>query len=297
MSTAKAITYQTSLRDFVALAKPNVTFLVIITAAGGVWLAPGHISFVQMVAAVLGTVMVVTAANALNCYIERESDKHMARTKSRPLPAGRMAPVAALWFGIVLAVTSIPILTFMVNPITGFLAFSALVMYVWIYTPMKQISPQALMVGAVPGAMPPLMGWTAVTGRIELPGLVLFGILFVWQLPHFVAITIYRRQEYDRAGIKTLMGMHGEGMAKAYIIFWTLMLLPMSLLLGPLDFAGPLYLGLATLLGVIFIVWAFKGLSAKNMGRWARNFFLYSLVYLTVLMIGIAIDAGPVAPG
>jgi len=297
MSTAKPITYQTSLRDFVALAKPNVTFLVIITAAGGLWLAPGHISFSRMIAALLGTVMVVTAANALNCYIERESDKHMARTKSRPLPAGRMAPVAALWFGIFLAVTSIPILTLLVNPITGFLAFSALVMYVWIYTPMKKFSPQALMVGAVPGAMPPLMGWTAVTGRVELPGLVLFGILFVWQLPHFVAITVYRRQEYERAGIKTLMGMHGPSMAKAYIIFWTLVLLPISLLLGPLNFAGPIYLSLATLLGVIFIVWAFRGLRAQNMGRWARNFFLYSLVYLTVLMVGIAIDAGPTLPG
>jgi len=296
MSTAKATTYQTSVRDFIALAKPNVTLLVIITAGGGLWLAPGHISITRMLAALVGTVMVVASANAFNCYIERESDKHMARTKSRPLPAGRLAPKAALWFGIILAIISLPILTLMVNPITGFLAFSALVMYVWIYTPMKQFSPQALMVGAVPGAMPPLMGWTAVTGRVELPGLVLFGILFVWQLPHFVAITVYRRQEYDRAGIKTLLGMHGPSMAKAYIIFWTVVLLPISLLLGPLNFAGPIYLGLATLLGVIFIVWALRGLRAENMGRWARNFFLYSLVYLTVLMMGIAIDAGPTPP-
>ena len=297
MSTVKAPTYNANLRDFLALGKPSVTIMVIITAGGGLWLAPGHIGWRRMLAALVGTVMVVMAANALNCYLERESDKHMARTKNRPLPAGRMAPMAALWFGVTFAVISIPMLTLLVNPVTGFLATSALIMYVWIYTPMKRLSPQALMVGAVPGALPPLMGWTAVTGRVELPGLVLFGILFVWQLPHFVAITVYRRQEYERAGIKTLMGMHGEGMAKAYIIFWTLALLPVSLLLVPLDFAGYIYLGIASVLGIIFIVWAFRGLTTENLGRWARNFFLYSLVYMTVLMAAIVIDAGPTHPG
>lgn len=298
MSTATAPSLQSTVRDLVALVKPNITFLVLITTGGGLWMAPGELTWGRLVATLFGTVAVVGAANTLNCYLERESDKHMGRTRKRPLPDGRMAPRVALYFGLALAVASVPTLTFFVNPVTGLLAAIALVSYVWIYTPMKQLSPQALLVGAIPGAMPPLMGWTAVTGRVEWPGVVLFGILFLWQLPHFLAISIYRQKEYDRAGIATFPGRYGPGAARWHALLWTAALLPVSLLLVPLGHAGWLYAGLAGALGLVFLGWALRGFRRDvQMNRWARGFFLYSLVYLTLLFAALLVDAGPVHGG
>src|SRR5439155_3385439 len=142
------------------------------------------------------TALVVGAANALNCYLERESDALMRRTRDRPLPAGRVEPWVALALGVGVASTSIPLLGWATNALTALLALVALVTYVGVYTPMKQRSGLALFVGAVPGAIPPLMGWTAVTGRLETGGLALFAILFCWQLPHFLAISIYLADDY-----------------------------------------------------------------------------------------------------
>lgn len=284
-------------RDFASLVKPNIVFLVLITTAGGLWLAPGALSLGRMAAALLGTVLIVAAASTLNCYLERDSDRHMSRTADRPLPAGRMNPKVALWFGLALAAVSVPLLSLLVNPVTGLLAALALVSYVWIYTPMKQLSPFALLVGSVPGAMPPLMGWTAVTGRVEWPGMVLFGILFLWQLPHFIAISIYREEEYARAGIETVVVKRGVGVAKWHAVLWTAALLPVSLLLVPMGVAGWIYMGLAGALGVGFLVWAVRGFRATDTARWARGFFLYSLAYLTLLFAALLVDAGPVLGG
>ena len=293
MSTATAPTLQSTVRDLVALVKPNITFLVLITTGGGLWMAPGELTWGRLIATLFGTVAVVGAANTLNCYLERESDKHMGRTRKRPLPDGRMAPRVALYFGLALAVASVPTLTFFVNPVTGLLAAIALVSYVWIYTPMKQLSPQALLVGAIPGAMPPLMGWTAVTGRIEWPGVILFAIMFVWQIPHFIAISMYRRREYEKAGIVTLPTKRGQATARWHMIAWAAALLPVSLALVPLDVAGWLYAGVASALGLIFLWYAVDGLRAANQGKWARKVFLYSLLYVTVLFAALFVDAGP----
>lgn len=300
MSTATLPSRADRLRDFAQLVKPNITFLVLITTGGGLWLAPGSLEWTRLFAALLGTVLVVGAANTLNCYLERDSDAFMTRTRNRPLPAGRMSPRTALWFGLALALVAIPTLTLLVNPVTGLLAAIALVSYVWIYTPMKQISPQALLIGAVPGAMPPLMGWTAVTGRVEWPGVVLFGILFLWQLPHFLAISIYRQREYDNAGIRTLAGLHGPSRARWHSLFWTALLVPVSLMLVPLGVAGWIYLGIAAVLGLVFLAWALAGFRAENAekpARWARGFFVYSLIYLTLLFAALLVDAGPVHGG
>lgn len=281
------------LMDFVNLTKPNITTMVLLTTGGGIWLAPGDISWSQIMVALLGTTLVVGAANTLNCYIERESDKYMARTKNRPLPAGRMNPQAALFFGLALALTSVPALMWLVNPVTGLLAAGALVSYVWIYTPMKRVSPKALLVGAIPGAAPPLMGWTAVTGRIEWPGVVLFGILFLWQLPHFIAISVYRENEYTKAGLKTVPAERGARAAQWHQLLWCLALLPVSVMLVPLDIAGPTYLVLASVLGLIFIGYAVAGVRSKTPKKASRKLFIYSLIYLTVLFAALVIDAIP----
>lgn len=281
------------LRDLIALAKPRISTLVLITCAGGLWMAPGDMRWTALLATLLGTVGIVAAANALNCYLERESDKHMLRTRGRPLPAGRLEPAWALAFGFVMALLSLPLLALAVNPVTALLAAIALVSYVWVYTPMKQHSPAALLVGAIPGAMPPLMGWTAVTGRIEWPGLVLFAIMFVWQVPHFIAISIYRRREYEKAGIVTLPTKRGPVIARHHLVAWAAVLIPVSLALVPLDVAGPIYGAIATLLGLVFVAWGLRGARDPNTGRWARQVFLYSLVYVTVLFAALLIDAGP----
>lgn len=256
-------------------------------------MAPGRLGWTQLFATLMGTVLVVAAANTLNCYLERDSDRYMARTKNRPLPAGRMSPRVALIFGVVLACISVPTLAILVNPVTGLLAATALVSYVWIYTPMKRISPAALLVGSIPGAMPPLMGWTAVTGRIEWPAVALFGVLFLWQLPHFIAISIYRQTEYDNAGIKTVPSLYGLKAARWHTLFWSAALLPVSLALVPLGVAGWIYFTLAAILGLIFVGWALLGLRARNIKKWARGLFLYSLAYLTLLFAALLVDAGP----
>lgn len=270
--------------------------MVIFTTAGGLWLAAGRAGATAldpMVAfmAVLGTALVVSSANALNCWMERDLDGHMARTKNRPLPAGRLSPRVALFFGLALGAISVPLLTVMVNPLTGLLAAIALVSYVWIYTPMKQVSPKALLIGSIPGAMPPLMGWTAATGHLEAPGLVLFGILFLWQLPHFLAISMFRQNEYAKAGIQVLPNVRGNAVTKLHAIAYAGALLPVSLLLVPLGIAGNVYLWVMGLGGALFAGLCVSGLRASVVdNRWARAVFIASLVYLPLLFGALAVD-------
>src|SRR5438552_3753678 len=187
--------------DLLALAKPRITALVVFTTASGLWLAPRGVPARTVVFTLVGTVLIVAAANVLNMYLERDSDALMKRTMNRPLPAGRMDPQLALRFGLALAAVSVPLLTFAVGPLPGLLASVALVSYVLLYTPLKRYTAAALLVGAVPGAIPPLIGWTAATERLDLPGVLLFAVMFLWQVPHFLAITLFRREEYARAGL------------------------------------------------------------------------------------------------
>jgi protoheme IX farnesyltransferase len=295
MSTAVDQPTPASLvRDLVALTKPRITFFVILTTAGGLWLARGRAGTLDPVVAliaVIGTALVVSSANALNCWMERDLDAHMARTKNRPLPAGRLSASTALTFGLTLGAISVPLLAVFVNALTGLLAAIALVSYVWIYTPMKQRSPKALLVGSIPGAMPPLMGWTAATGHLEAPGLVLFGILFLWQLPHFLAISVFRQSEYAKAGIKVLPSVRGNAVTKLHAIAYAGALVPMSLLLVPLGIAGNIYLWVIGLGGVLFAALCVSGLRAEVVdNRWARAVFIASIVYLPLLFGALAVD-------
>jgi len=241
--------------------------------------------------AVLGTAVIVGSANTLNCWLERDLDRLMKRTSNRPLPAGRLSPQVALIFGLALAAVSIPALAVWVNPLTALVGASALVTYVAIYTPMKQKSPAALLVGAVPGALPPLMGWTAVTGRIDTPAVVLFGILFLWQLPHFIAISLFRKRDYSNAGMKVLPAVRGDAVAKRHAIFWAAALLPVSLMLVPLGVAGNVYLAVATVFGVGYLGMSLRGLRKDAGPKWARKLFVFSILYLTVVFAALMLDA------
>jgi heme o synthase len=281
-----------ALADLIALAKPRITALVLITTAGGYWLAPVHRGPLVAGLTLLGTVLIVAGANALNMYVERDIDARMERTKNRPLPAGRLPPRIALWFGVALSVSAVPILAIGVNPTTALLAVLANLSYVLAYTPLKQRSHWALLVGAVPGAMPPLLGWTAATGTIGAGGLVLFGILFLWQVPHFLAISIFRRDEYARAGLKVMPNTLGLRATKHSIARYLFALLAVSLLLVPLGVERPAYTALAAILGAVFLGWGCWGLRDDAGARWARSLFGVSILYLALLFCALMVGAG-----
>lgn len=277
--------------DVVQLAKPRLATLVLCTAAGGMWLAPGPRTPLGAAALLLGTAMVVGAANALNNWLERESDARMRRTRNRPLPAGRVEPWVALALGLGLPAVALPALAFLTNGLTALLAGVALVSYAGVYTPLKRRSPLALFVGAIPGAIPPLLGWTAVTGRLDLPGLSLFALLYAWQLPHFLAISVYLREDYARGGLRMFAGVYGERAALRANFLASAALLPASLALVPLGLAGPAYGLAAAALGTGLATYAFTGLSAREPARWARRFFLSTLGYLTLLLAALLVWA------
>jgi len=273
-------------RDLLLLAKPRLSGLVMLTCAGGMWLAPGRIGVARALLAVLSTAAVVGAANALNCYLERDVDARMRRTRDRPLPAGRVDPFVALGLGLAVPAFALPLLALSANGLTAFLALVALVTYVLVYTPMKTRSSLALFVGAMPGAIPPLMGWTAVTGRLDPGGMGLFALLFAWQLPHFLSISLYLREDYARGGIRTFALVHGEPATRRWIAFFTAVLVPMSLLLVPLGVAGRGYGLAAAVLGAGLALQAARGLGREG-GGWARSLFLSTLAYLTALFVAL----------
>jgi len=279
--------------DLVTLTKPRITAMVVVTMLGGIWLAAhrgvasGPLSAWRLGVAVAGTALVVGSANALNMWLERASDGLMARTKNRPLPTGRLDPTVALGFGLALGVVSVPALALAVNALTGALAAVALVSYVAVYTPLKRRTTASLLIGAVPGAIPPLLGWTAVTGRIGWPGALLFGVLFLWQVPHFLAIATFRRDDYARAGLKVLPVERGDRVTRVHIVAYLLALYAVSLALVAVGVGGPLYVGAAVVLGAAFLAVGAWGLRPAAGARWARGLFATSIVYLVLLFAAL----------
>jgi protoheme IX farnesyltransferase len=271
------------------LAKPRITFMVLCTTFGGLWLA-GLPSLPRLVATLVGVTLVVAGANALNMYLERDTDALMNRTRNRPLPSARLAPEVALAFGVVTSAVAVPILTFAVNPLTGLLGAASLIVYVLGYTPLKRRSTAALLVGAVPGAMPPLMGWTAATGVIGRGGIALFLILFVWQLPHFIAISLFRADEYQAAGLKIVPVERGVQGAKERIALYSLLMLAVSLQVVRAGIGGAFYLACALLLGGGLVTLALYGLQRDVGPRWARWYFFYTLVYLPGLFAALVLS-------
>jgi protoheme IX farnesyltransferase len=275
-------------RDLVALTKPRITLIVLATGAAGLVVAPGSVARSTAWISLLATALIVASANALNMWWERDVDGLMTRTRRRPLPAGRMAPDVALAFGLLLGLLSTPAL-FSINVATGVLGLVALVTYVAIYTPMKRHTWLALLVGAVPGAMPPLMGWTTVTGRLDAGGLLLFAILFLWQVPHFGAIALFRKDDYARARLQVLSVQHGYRASRVVMFLFALLLVAATMLAQPLHVAGGAYTLVAAVLGGGFI-----GLTLRRgkatIDAWAKRVFAYSIVYLIVLLVALLLD-------
>ncbi|MBT9559080.1 MAG: protoheme IX farnesyltransferase [Myxococcales bacterium] len=277
-------------RDYVALSKPNILLMSVLMAGLGILLAPDSLGLARSLMVLVGTGLIVSSANALNMVLERDVDGLMARTKGRPLPTGRMGLWPALTFGVFLGIGGTVVLFLWGNPLTAGLGYTALVSYVALYTPAKRYTPQALLIGAIPGAMPPLMGWTAVTGSMDAPGLTLFLILLLWQLPHFIAIALYRQSEYARAGFKTVPNVRGVTIAKVQTVAYAVLLVPLCLLLTPIGAATWIYGAVSLLTSVGFLAVCLRGVTTELPARWARRVFLASLVFLPALGVGLGLD-------
>jgi heme o synthase len=290
--SAQGLAARESARDestlfaaFVQLSKPRVTRMVVLTMWCGAMVAPGAVDVVTLIIALAGTAAVVAAANTFNMVLERDVDALMERTRTRPIPAGRIAPEIALAFGVVLALVGLTMLAVLVNPLTALLAAVALFSYVLVYTPLKRVTPFALHVGAIPGAIPPVLGWTSMTGSLAMPAIALFAILFVWQLPHFVAIAIFHQKEYEAAGIRVLPAVRGLPAAKRTIVIYSVVQLLVSVLPWAIGFVGPAYLALALPLGLAYVAYGLWGLRRTSGTKWARALFFASMPYL-VLIVG-----------
>ncbi len=288
MTTACAETLpltRSRLADYLELTKPRVAVLVLFTVAAGAWLAArGAPDFAVVLHTLVGTALVAAGASALNQLLERHSDALMRRTENRPLPSGRLQPVEALVFGLLLGVGGLVYLAVLVHqPLTVVVAGITFISYVLLYTPLKRITSLNTLVGAVPGALPPVIGWTAVAGSVGPEAAGLFLILFIWQVPHFLAIAWIYREDYARAGLRMLPVVDGgAGMTGRQMVNYCLVLIPASLAPVLALGAGPVYLAGAVLLGVFFLASALGFQRACTTAR-ARRVLRASLIYLPAL--------------
>ena len=277
--------------DFVMLTKPRLNLLVLITTLAGVYLAaPEGVPLPLLMHTLVGTALVAGGAAALNQVWERDTDRLMARTAGRPLPGGRLRTGEGTWFGMALSVAGLAELAVAVNLVAAAVAALTLASYVLIYTPMKRRSSLSTLVGAVPGALPPVIGWVAVTGSVTLAPLVLFGIQFLWQMPHFFGLAWMYREDYAAAGIPLLPVTEPDGRRTGQqALLYAAALWPVSLMPAVVGLAGLPYSLVATALGFVFI--ALAALFARERTHaTARRLFLFSITYLPLLWGALVAD-------
>lgn len=273
------------VRDYLELSKSRIVLMVVITTAAGYVIGARDFSLLALVHVLVGTALVAAGTNALNQYVERDLDARMLRTARRPLPAGRISARAALIFSAGIAIAGTAYLALAVNVLTAVLGAFTLTSYIFVYTPLKRLSTACTVIGAVPGAIPPLMGWAAATGELGAGGWIAFAILFLWQLPHFMAISWTHREDYGRAGFAMLSVRDGEGRAVGrQAIFYSIALLIVSVAPSFLGMAGPLYLIGAAAAGAALLVTAI-GFARERSARKARSLFMTSNIYLLVMMV------------
>lgn len=282
------------IKDLVELTKPGITRLVVLTTAVGFYLAwRGPFDLVLLVHALVGTGLAASGTNALNQYREREIDGRMRRTENRPLPAGRLTPREALWFSSAISLLGLAELALFVNAATVLVVAASLALYIFVYTPLKRLTPFATLIGAVPGALPVVAGWTATGRPLDAGAWALFGILFLWQLPHFLALAWMYREDYRASGLAmlTVFDRGGERTARQIFIY-TLALLPVSLLPSVIGLTGTLYFLGALTCGIAFLAVGAAWVRDRT-DRRAHRLFLASVVYLPVLLVLMTIDKLP----
>jgi heme o synthase len=278
-------------RDYLTLTKPRIMILLLLTAAGGMFVGAGGVPSAGLLAATLGGLALACGgASALNHVLDRDIDVHMRRTDRRPVAAGRVAPERALEFGVALSALSFVVLASFANVLAALLALAGNLFYVVVYTRwLKRSTPQNIVIGGAAGAVPPLVGWAAATGNLTLPALFLFLIVFFWTPPHFWALALLIRRDYEAAGIPMLPVVKGEDETARSIVRYTLVLVAISLLPVFWSTVGWLYLGSAIVLGGAFIGLALV-LRRDHTPAHARRLFTFSLAYLALLFVAMAID-------
>ncbi|MBI2816669.1 MAG: protoheme IX farnesyltransferase [Acidobacteria bacterium] len=280
--------------DYVELTKPNVTTLILMSTAVGFYLGSAHpINFAVLANTLIGTALVASGTAALNEFWERDIDAKMLRTRQRPLPAGRMVPWKALCFGIMLSIVGVLYLATTTNLLASVLAALTLGSYLFLYTPLKTRTSHCTLVGAFPGAIPPLIGWVAAHGNITLSAAVLYLILFLWQFPHFLAIAWMYREDYARGGITMLPVVEPSGVSTGrQILIYSAVLIPISLLPSLLGITGWLYLVGALVAGVAFLRYGARAAVAKTTIE-ARRLLQASVIYLPLVYSLMLIDKKP----
>ncbi|MBI1742558.1 protoheme IX farnesyltransferase [Candidatus Acetothermia bacterium] len=278
--------------DYLSLTKPRITLLVLLTTLAAMYLAAHGLPDLWLVFfTLLGTGLASASAAVLNCYIDRDIDTRMTRTRNRPLPAGRLKPESALIFGILLQVLSFIVLVLSVNWLAALLALAANVSYVGVYTLwLKRTTPRCTEIGGIAGALPPVIGWAAVTNHIGVEALILFALMFLWQPPHFWALALFRTEEFRQANLPMLPVVRGPAVTKNYILLYAAAMLLISLLLYPLKIVGFGYLIGATVLGLGFVALAMLNMKASSGDRQAKQLFFYSMAYLSLLFIAMVLD-------
>jgi len=282
---------RTRTTDYVALAKPRLNFLVVISALAGYVMGGGETSQVlRLLATLAGTGLVAGGASALNQIIERQPDSLMRRTRTRPLPDRRLMPREALVFAIVLSALGLAILAAGANILSAIVAFATLVTYAAVYTPLKRLTSFSTVIGAIPGALPPVIGWAAARDSLSQGAWVLFGIVFLWQLPHFLAIAWMYREDYASAGFPMLPVIEPDGRSTArQAVVYSAALLPMSLAPTLTGMAGPIYFTIALVLTLVFLAVAIRFGMTRDV-KDARRLFFASIIYLPLVWIFMIAD-------
>lgn len=279
--------------DFYELTKPRMNFLVLLTTMVGYFMAVRHASsleWMRVLHTLAGTALTAAAASVLNQLIERDFDKLMPRTRNRPIPAGRVAPIEAVFYGVALGLTGVLYLAAMVNVLTAVLGAFTLLCYLFVYTPMKRRTTLNTVIGAVPGAIPPMMGWTAVHNAISPEAVALFCILFFWQMPHFLAIAILYRDDYKAGGFKMLPVVDQDLLITSrQIVLYAVALIPVTLMPTVIGMAGSAYFTAAMLLGLAFLSFGIS-CAATRTRRDARKLFFASIIYLPLLLAAMMLD-------
>ena len=280
-----------SWRDYLELTKPRVVVLMLITSLVGMFLATrAGVAWPVLVFGNLGIGLCAGAAAAVNHVVDRRIDSIMARTHKRPVTAGRLSPLAALAFSLLLAVTGMALLLAFTNELAAWLTLASLLGYAVLYTGfLKRATPQNIVIGGLAGAAPPLLGWVAVTGHISAEPLLLVLIIFAWTPPHFWALAIHRKEEYAKADIPMLPVTHGAHYTKVHILLYTCMMFAVTLLPYAIHMSGLLYLACAVALGARFLHWAWV-LYRDSQPHAAINTFKYSIWYLFLLFIALLVD-------
>ena len=283
------------MSQFLALTKPRVVSLIVFCAVIGMFLAvPFGVLDLRFaanaLAATIGIALVAGAAAAINCLVEQKIDALMARTRGRPLPRGELTPLQTLVFALAVGGSGLALLYFKVNELTMWLTLATFVGYAIIYTViLKPMTPQNIVIGGASGAMPPVLGWAAVTGDVPFQALLLFLIIFAWTPPHFWALALYRKLEYAKAGVPMLPVTHGDKFTRLHVLFYTVVLFAVTMLPYATHMSGLIYVAAAIVLGGVFLYYAIK-IYCDYSDRLAQTTFRFSILYLTLLFAALLLD-------